>query len=291
MLVTAAYQLHRQGFNAIHLPVRFSDLFPETPTAAAAAAAATSSSSSSQDDSSTSPAGSQVITCLQVPLWDVGGSNISSSSSGSGGRQEHTEASKKLLRSQLVPQLAVGNQQQPRARTAGNVTSSSRSAGNTSTTTSAPMCVSLLPNTTTLDRYLWSLQWFIANGLYVIISESPTTAPAASDTIITNSSSSSIMCRTSNTPSSGVRSASMSSVQCSEGARGSSEAWAVLWRAVLALSGSDEEEGASSSSSSSKGRVMLQLSPQAAGQRWEATGSSSQGRRQPGAHCEGRRSH
>jgi hypothetical protein len=36
----------------------------------------------------------------------------------------------------------------------------------------ADVCRTILPNTTTLDRYLWGVQWFVANRLYVVISSS-----------------------------------------------------------------------------------------------------------------------
>jgi hypothetical protein len=34
-------------------------------------------------------------------------------------------------------------------------------------------CNSYLPDTSTLDRYLWAVQWFVANGFYVLVDYHP----------------------------------------------------------------------------------------------------------------------
>lgn len=119
-------------------------------------------------------------------------------------------------------------------------------------------CLTLLPNTTTLDRYLWSVQWFLANGLYVILSSA---SPG--------DSSSNAACAAASSSSSG-------SVGCTQDAGASADAWVRLWKAVVAL---PAFEG------SVKGRVMLQLAqdPSSSGPVWESTTSSS-GQKQPGEH-------
>jgi hypothetical protein len=120
----------------------------------------------------------------------------------------------------------------------------------------ARKCLTLLPTTTTLDRYLWSVQWFLANGLYVIMSSSSNGVSPACGAATGGSSSS--------------RSAS-----CMQDAAAAADAWVKLWEAVLVL---PAFEG------SVHGRVMLQLAQEAGstGQQWEPTSNSAGQEKLPG---------
>jgi hypothetical protein len=118
------------------------------------------------------------------------------------------------------------------------------SSGNDSS--SAP-CVSMLPNTTALDRYLWGVQWFAAHGLYVTLSSSSSSCP-------TNSSSSG--------------GCSDADADAYGSARAFAAAWSAVWRAVAALP---------CFASDLQGRLFLQLlsNPAAGGYLWEGGSSSS----------------
>lgn len=180
-LVTATYQLRRQGFNAIFLPVVLKDL----------------RDSSSCIDSGKSTAHK---CCMQVPL-DV-------------------------FRATFAPGEAA----------AGDAASWP--------------CSSLLPNTTTLDRLLWSVQWFVVNGLYVILTEpegySFHDAAGVSDDTTADDATISALANN----------------------------WAWLWQAVQSLP---------NFGSVIQGRVMLQplAASTAAGLRWESSTPAS-GATKPG---------
>lgn len=199
VLVTAAYQLRRQGFNAVYLSLRLNDLQPKPQT----------------------PIPSSHSMCRQVPLSD-------------------TTRSSALLAADISAALQLT----PEGR--GDSTSSRKRSN-------APQeqCLTLLPTTAMLDRFLWSVQWFLANGLYVIISGADGS-----------------MC-TSPTSSSRDRAAA-----CLLSVNATADAWVQLWDSVKALPGFEEHI---------KGRVMLQLlqDPSPAGLLWEASNTST-GHKQPG---------
>jgi hypothetical protein len=207
-LVAAAYQLRRQGYNAVYLPFTFSDL------------QGSSSSSSSSSSSRTSQR------CTQVPLTSLGTSHTGSQ----GAAASHSSAD-------WLQQLALQG-----------------ASGGTAAGTQAA-CLSLLPNTTTLDRYLWSVQWFLANGLYVIMSSDVGSTTGAG-----------VSCSSSNSSS--------SSSSCTQDTAAAADAWAWLWKAVVALPHFD---------ASVQGRVLLQLAndPNNRPQQWESTKAST-GQKQPG---------
>jgi len=199
VLVTAAYQLRRQGFNAVYLSLDLSDLQPKPKT----------------------PIPSSHNMCRQVSLIDT---PRSSAADISAALQLPTE----------------GHDDSTSSKTRSN----------------APQeqCLTLLPTTAMLDRFLWSVQWFLANGLYVIISGVDSS-----------------MCTSLNSNSRDRAAACLLTVNAT------ADAWVQLWDSVKTLPGFEEHI---------QGRVMLQLlqDPSPAGLLWEASNTST-GHKQPGVPC------
>lgn len=99
--------------------------------------------------------------------------------------------------------------------------------------------VTMLPCTTSLERFLWSIQWFAAHGLYVILSNNPANTGSCAGSL------------------NGTEAAN---------AEDFAGAWSELWRAVTALPRFDADF---------RGRVLLQLlqGPADAGCIWEEASS------------------
>lgn len=223
-LVAAAYQLRQQGYNAVSLPFCFSDLL-QGPD-----------SSSTQQQTG----GSQL--CQQLPLAELTSTSQKSASSGAPA---------------AAWQSGSLHHRQQRATAQAGAKEAAAAAGTAAGTSpqEPQACLSLLPNSTTLDRYLWSVQWFVANGLYVILSSSSNPASCGS------SHSNISACTTAH---------SSSSVGFAQDAAASADAWVRLWRAVVAL---PDYEG------SLRGRLLLLLAQDAAGdsssQQWASITSST----------------
>lgn len=222
--MAAAYQLQAQGYNAVSLPFCFSDLL-QGPV------------SSTQQQASTQ-------LCQQLPLAELtavgtpqsAASSSSAATAWKSGSLHHTQQ--------------------------GATAQAEAGAAAAAATPEPQSCLSLLPNSTTLDRYLWSVQWFLANGLYVILSSSPASC---------GSNSNNSACATTHSGGS-----SSSSVGCVQDAAASADAWVRLWRAVVAL---PDFEG------SVRGRVLLLLAQDpdsgSSGQQW-ASSTTSTGQTLPG---------
>lgn len=128
-----------------------------------------------------------------------------------------------------------------------------------------PGCVSPLPNTTALDRVLWSVQWFVAHGLYVTLSAA-SSATGASE---------SPSCGAGAFPSCAAAAGALPAASAGGNATAAfAAAWVGVWRALTALPKFESDLAA---------RVFLQLlhDPAAAGARWEG-GAGDGGRATPG---------